>query len=180
MGCGEGEERSEGHFEDTSLTERIRNYEAAIRFLEETDTVDKDRLAAVGSSFGGMVSIAAQNKKMKAVVALSTPYNLQGFDRLYQKQAYHVLPSGSRLKETFFKDLKAYDVLKAVKDAPPILIIHGDKDELVPVEHAYRLYENAKKPKKLEIIESAGHSFYQTKNLCKVAKLSVNWFKKHL
>ena len=181
-GCGEGTEKSEGDFEDTSLTDRIKDYEAALRFLGGTGKVDVGRLGIMGSSFGGMVAIAAQNKKIKAMVTLATPYTLPRPIKppLKIEEGYYVLPSGRRLKEKFFADLQKYDLLHAIKDAPPTLIIHGSKDELVPVEHAYRLYENAKQPKELEIIEGANHTFSQAKDLDKITKLSLKWFKKHL
>jgi fermentation-respiration switch protein FrsA (DUF1100 family) len=38
-----------------------------------------------------------------------------------------------------------------------VLLIHGDKDDLVPVEHAHKLFEKAGEPKKLVIIPGAGH-----------------------
>ena len=53
-------------------------------------------------------------------------------------------------------------------------------DEIVPVEHAYKLYEAAPEPKRLEIIEGADHVFSQSKHLNKVIELSLTWFKKHL
>jgi fermentation-respiration switch protein FrsA (DUF1100 family) len=39
----------------------------------------------------------------------------------------------------------------------PLLLIHGNKDDLVPVEHARKLFEKALEPKKLLIIPGAGH-----------------------
>jgi alpha/beta superfamily hydrolase len=39
----------------------------------------------------------------------------------------------------------------------PKIIIHGDQDDVVPVEHAYRLYEKAPNPKELKIIKGGGH-----------------------
>jgi len=181
-GCGKGTERSEGDFEDTSLTDRIKDYRAAIRFLEEKRKVDMGRLGIIGSSFGGMVAIAAKSKKSKAMVTLSTPHTLSRPRKPPPKieEGYYILPSGRKFKENFFTDLQKYDILKAIKDAPPILIIHGSKDELVPVEHAYRLYENAKKRKKLSIIEGANHTFSEAKVLDKIIKISLNWFKKLL
>jgi len=74
-GCGEGPEKSEGKIEDTSLTGRIKDYLAALQFLQDTGRVDMDRLGIIGSSFGGMVAIAAQEKKrIKAMVTLSSLY----------------------------------------------------------------------------------------------------------
>lgn len=39
----------------------------------------------------------------------------------------------------------------------PVLIVHGSADELIPVEHGRRLFEEANEPKQLEIIEGGGH-----------------------
>jgi hypothetical protein len=38
-GCGSGAEKSEGEFEDVRLTGRIRDYKAALQFLQDTDKV---------------------------------------------------------------------------------------------------------------------------------------------
>lgn len=40
----------------------------------------------------------------------------------------------------------------------PLLVIHGDQDELIPVEHAYRLYEAAPEPKSLYIVPGGHHN----------------------
>jgi fermentation-respiration switch protein FrsA (DUF1100 family) len=41
------------------------------------------------------------------------------------------------------------------------LLVHGDRDETVPLNHAHRLYEQALEPKKLVIINGAGHRLRQ-------------------
>lgn len=56
----------------------------------------------------------------------------------------------------------------------PLLIIHGDADETVPVEHAYRLYKAAKEPKKLEIIPKAPHRLRESPEAIEVA---ITWLK---
>jgi fermentation-respiration switch protein FrsA (DUF1100 family) len=40
----------------------------------------------------------------------------------------------------------------------PVLILHGTVDRIIPVEHGRRLFEFAKDPKVLKIVEGAGHS----------------------
>lgn len=176
-GCGEGEERSEGSFEETSLTGRIKDYEAALKFLGETGKVNMNKLGVVGSSFGGMVALAFQDKKVKAMVILATPYTLP---KPTLREEYYILPSGRKLKKDFFEDLQKYNLLKAVENTPPILIIHGSNDKLVPVEHAYMFYKAARKPKKLEIIEGGDHTFSKARDLSKVVNLTLEWFKKYL
>jgi alpha/beta superfamily hydrolase len=180
-GCGEGLEKSEGEFEDTCLTARIEDYRAALRFLESTGKVNLEKLGVVGSSFGGMVAIAAGEKRVRAMVTLASPYKIPWSEDskiLMEEAGYVRLPSGRRLKKSFFEDLKDYDILRLVGNVPPILVIHGGLDELVPVEHAYRLYEAASTPKRIEIVENADHVF--SKGLDKALALILEWFKKFL
>jgi len=47
----------------------------------------------------------------------------------------------------------------AAKIAPtPLLIVHGDKDEYFPVDHAEQLFEAANQPKELWIVPGYGHA----------------------
>ncbi|MEM3673766.1 MAG: YqiA/YcfP family alpha/beta fold hydrolase [Candidatus Bathyarchaeia archaeon] len=181
-GCGNGLEKSEGLFEETCLTSRIEDYRAAIKFLWDSSEVDVNRLGVIGSSFGGMVALAAQNKRIKAMVVMATPYKIPvlGESRLSRELGIYELPSGRRLKDKFFKDLEKYDLLKAVKKAPPILIIHGSMDEIVPVEHALKIYEAAPEPKRLEIIDGGDHTFSRVEHLDRAINLSLEWFNKYL
>ena len=54
------------------------------------------------------------------------------------------------------------------------LILHGDNDEVVPVEHAYRLFRKAQEPKELLIIENGGHRLRLDEQ---AMRLAVNWLK---
>jgi fermentation-respiration switch protein FrsA (DUF1100 family) len=183
QGCGKGSEKSEGFFEDVTLTRRIVDFKSALDFLQDTEKVDMWKLGVVGSSFGGMVAIAAQDRRVKAIVTMATPYKILRRERTQiPKEAggYYELPSGARFKIGFYEDLRKYDLIEAVRNAPPIAILHGNSDEIVPLEHAKKLYEAAPEPKRLEIIEDADHVFSQNKHLNKVIDLTLEWFKKYL
>jgi pimeloyl-ACP methyl ester carboxylesterase len=39
-----------------------------------------------------------------------------------------------------------------------VLIVHGTEDVVVPVEHGRRLFEAAREPKRLAVMQGAGHS----------------------
>ncbi len=177
-GCGTGPEKSDGTFEDVSLTGRIGDYQAALRFLQETGKIDTSRLGVLGSSFGGMVALAAEDARIKAMVVLSTPYTMPQPHRAIG--SYYELPSGRRLKEEFYEDLRDYNLLEAVRSAPPLLILHGSSDDLVPVKHARQLYEAARAPKHLAILPGADHVFSRSEDLNRAIALSVEWFKKYL
>lgn len=183
-GCGEGEERSEGEFEDTTLTGRILDYKAAIAFLHQAK-INTTRLGVIGSSFGGMVALAARDDRIRAMITLATPFFFPSPSELELKQSkdkgYFELGSGKRLRMDFFEDLTKYNIGAEIKKIHyPLLIIHGAMDETVPVEQAYGLYRHATEPKRLEIIEEANHIFDKPEHLETVINLSIEWFKSYL
>lgn len=183
-GCGEGEEKSQGKFEDTTLTGRLSDYKAAIDFLYQA-RIDMTRLGVIGSSFGGMVALAARDDRIRAIVTLATPFSFPSLSELEprrsQDKGYIELGSGKRLKKGFFDDLTKYSIGDEIKRIHcPLLIIHGTSDEVVPVEQAYELYRYANKPKRLEIIDGANHAFNKPEHLERVINLSLEWFKRYL
>ena len=56
----------------------------------------------------------------------------------------------------------------------PLLLVHGDKDDVVDVKNATQLYEAAKDPKKLIIIKGAGHRLRRDE---RAVKTVVDWLK---
>ena len=62
------------------------------------------------------------------------------------------------------------------KIAPrPLLLLHGDKDDVVPVEQVYKLYEQAHEPKEIVIIQGAGH---RLRLVDRAVDLALGWLKK--
>jgi len=183
-GCGEGEDSSEGDFEDSTLTGRIQDYRAAMDFVTSTE-VDVHRLGAMGSSLGGMVVLAAQDPRVKALVTLATPSKLliptEEQLALYEKEEFFELPSGRRLRSGFLRDVRQYDICKAVADIGcPLLIIHGSNDDTVPVQDAHYIYESAKEPKRLVVIPGGTHSFDDPHHVEQLGSLALDWFKQYL
>jgi len=161
-GCGE----SEGDM-TKDLPNRIYDLLSAIDIMKKQPNVDSDRIGLLGSSMGGYLSIiAASKEKINAVVTWSAPYILDlNPDDLDNR-------SLSSLK------IDARDVIKNVKS--PIMIIHGDKDDIVPLNHAIELYENANPPKELKIIKGADHRFLNEAHRDEAITLSFEWFKQYL
>ncbi|KXB07682.1 hypothetical protein AKJ51_00620 [candidate division MSBL1 archaeon SCGC-AAA382A20] len=181
-GCGE-KERSEGRFEDTTLSARIEDFRTALDYLEGRKDVYTDRIGVVGASLGGMVAMGSQDERINATVVMASPYKIPRYDRPrrpVKKGEYYVLPSGEKFKQKFYIDLKNYDMRKYIRNASPVLIIQGDSDGIVPVEHARTLYASASEPKRLEIIENADHAFSNSEPLGGAMDLIVDWFDDYL
>ena len=183
-GCGYGPDASDGLFENTTLSARIADYHAALDFLQDAD-VDPNRIAVIGSSFGGEIPVAAQDSRVNAYVLLATPSRPQTptEEQLAECRAtgYFSLPSGKRLTQAYFEDGERYDLSSAVaKLDRPTLIVHGSLDDDVPVEQARELYAHARDPKRLEIFEGAEHALRRPEDMERILELSLGWLEAYL
>ncbi|MFQ5933153.1 MAG: alpha/beta hydrolase [Dehalococcoidia bacterium] len=183
-GCGREPEKSEGKFENTTLTGRIKDYKAALDYLG-SKAIDQGRIGVMGSSFGGEVPIAAKDPRIKALILLATPSRteLPAEEQLqaYKRRGYFRLPSGQRLKMSYFEDIQRYDLCKAMEKLNrPVLIIHGGEDEEVSVDNAYELYDHAREPKRLDIIQGGEHALHRPEHMARILELSREWFQRYL
>ncbi len=124
-------------------------------------------VGVVGYSMGAAAAImtAASRQEIRAVVADSSFAELGKALRLAFRQLSHLPPTpGVELAEIFvwlragyrFSSVRPVDHIARI--APrPILIIHGDRDNIAPVEDAYALYNAAGEPKELWISDDTGH-----------------------
>jgi fermentation-respiration switch protein FrsA (DUF1100 family) len=147
-----------------------RDLKAAIDYLSSMDEVDKSRLCLLGSSAGAAVSVyvAANDPRVSSLVTFACPAE---FSFLTDKQRAEATIDHFRsigvIRDADFPPslddwLAGFGAVSPLKwinkiSPRPLLLIHGDKDDLVPIEHARRLYEKAGEPKKLVIIPGAGH-----------------------
>jgi len=152
-GCGE----SEGNFFESTLSNRLKDLDEIVGYVKKNYGAS---ISLIGSSFGGMVAIAyAYKNNVKPIVTISTPYKIDGIEK------------------NFVEDAMQYDLLEMIKNVSHILIIHGKNDELVPSEHAEKLYENASPPKKILIFD-ADHSFSDEGERIKAINEAISWIKK--
>ena len=165
---GHGE--SDGKLEDITISEAVDDVLNAIRFLKESDY---KKIGLLGSSFGGMASLLAALKNNDLyILALKSPVSdyqslfmlrdEKEMDTWRQEGFIHftsIYGEKLRLNYSFFEDaIKANVYEYADKIKLPTLIVHGDKDNVVPVEQSKKtagLIENCK----LEIIEGADHTY---------------------
>lgn len=82
---------------------------------------------------------------------LKKRFHLPSFPVLNMANAMAILKAKYNLKDT--------DVLKDIsKIRIPILIIHGNKDDFVPVEMSQKIYENLKGEKEILIVKNSNHA----------------------
>ena len=163
---GNGE--SEGEFSEGNYTQEIDDLGKAIDFVKK---LGYGKISLIGHSMGGAVSILRTSKdsRINHIVSIASPGDSSRFREKYintyekrkqlNKKGYIILKKNNKkLTKEFLEDVEKYDVINSVKKIKiPFLIMHGDKDETVPIQTAKRLYGNANKPKYLEIINDADH-----------------------
>ena len=170
-GCGE----SEGTLEESTVTARISDLGSAIQFVESHPDLG-NRIGLLGSSLGGYVSLmkAPTAKEVRAVVLWSTPFHLDGIES--KKDAEGMPP----LSKAFMKDLKKHRLLPLLPRVSNCLVIHGDTDELVPVDQAWEIFNHLGANKEIHVIEGADHRLTDPAHRQRAMDLSVTWFKKFL
>jgi dipeptidyl aminopeptidase/acylaminoacyl peptidase len=164
-----------------------RDLGAAIDFLCHLEKIDKTRLCLLGFSGGAAVSVyvAAHDTRISSLVACACPAD---FGSLSGKETapsaiQHFRDIGVIRDNNFPPSiegwLRGFEVISPIhwidKISPrPLLLVHGDADEVVPLEQADKLYQKAREPKELAIIPGAKHKL----RLEETAMVTVlNWLK---
>jgi uncharacterized protein len=110
--------------------------------------VRPDRVVYLGESLGGAVALAlALEHPPAGLVLMSTFTSVRDMARRH----YPFLPRA--LVPDAYPSLRGVRALRA-----PLLVIHGDRDEIVPLFHAEALFEAAPVPKRLHVVEGVGHN----------------------
>lgn len=181
---------SAGEFEDLTLRSEIADTMEAIRFLARHKRVNSRRLALVGMSFGATVAsyVAGRERNRVRSLALWAPV-AEGagiLDDLSTPEAVASLAQtgmadfwGNQVGVGFIRQFAEMKPLReVVKSKCPVLIVHGQEDETVPVEHA-EMYERAlRSPKRLVkkvIVPGANHNFSRLIWERRVLTETVDW-----
>ena len=139
---------------------------AAIDFLARRRDVDPARIGAVGKSMGGVAAILASAKdaRIRALV-LDGPF-ADLADVVDRAIGARHLPA-ALLRPLVFRvagwrasfDPAALRPEEAMRDVKaPVLLLHGEEDDLVPFEHALRLERAAAGPLTLIPLPGEGHN----------------------
>jgi len=121
---------------------------AALGALARQEGVDPRRVLYLGESLGGAVALAlAREAPPRALILLSTFTSVRDMGRVH----YPFIPAPA------VPD--AYPSLERIRELGcPLLVLHGDRDEIVPVDQGKALFAAAPEPKRLHVFPGAGHN----------------------
>ena len=114
-----------------------------------SEGVSGERLVLYGESLGSGVAVQMATERKVAAVVLESPYTS--------------VPDVAAERYPFIPvrplTLDRYDSLsKITRINAPLLIIHGERDTVVPVKYGRRLFEAAREPKKAVFFPNAQHN----------------------
>ena len=108
-----------------------------------------ENVSIYGRSIGGAIALElGSQEKVKSIVIQSSFTSLKEI----AKELFPFIPN-NLVKNDFWNSQELIQKIKI-----PLLISHGDRDEIVPISHSYKLYELANEPKKLIVLKGATHN----------------------
>lgn len=123
-----------------------------------------------GFSAGGSLAIrfAGEQGGVAGVAAFAAPAwftriflpeNLDDFFRVARDIGIITDPGFPPSKEWCVEDMRNNDAVGYVAgiSPKPLLLVHGDVDETVPLQHSEELYRTAGEPKEMIVLEGTGH-----------------------
>ena len=153
----------------------IQDVKCAVRSLRANAAqynLDPNRIGAIGVSAGGhLVGLLGttepeagwdvgeyldQSSRVQAVIAMAGVMDLSRDFPNADIEAMKRVGFGE------YNVAEASPITHVTPDDPPFLLIHGDRDELVPVEQSQLMYDRlvqANVPAQLVIVQNATHSF---------------------
>lgn len=143
FGLSEGTPSEQGIYLDTK---------AALDYLHSRDDVREDRIVYFGRSLGSAAAIdLALSEPPYGLILESSLPSIE----FVARQAYPFLPG-------WFVRLiirAQFDSLSKISSVTaPIMFLHGDRDEVVPINAGRALFEEAREPKEFYPIQGAGHN----------------------
>lgn len=184
-GCGD----SEGDPKDLTIRNEVLDLEAALKTVMSNCDVDSNRLAFVGHSLGAVIAgLVAKENNPKTIVLWSPAFNQKELlKQWYTKDDIETLKKKGVLYKKEKEIGRDYYLENKDKDYSaifsklsfPILIIHGTKDEDVPIGYSRKLREQYRNII-LKTISGANHKFEEISHQEKAINFTTQWLKKYL
>ncbi len=153
---------SEGRFEDATISKEVADLGAVL------DALDGYAVCYAGHSMGAAVGVlrASADPRIRSLISLAGMVDTKGFA---QREFGAVTPDAGYmwddpacpLSQAYMDDLTAIGTVadRAARISVPWLLVHGTKDDVVPIEDSQAIFEKANAPKELVVLQGADHVF---------------------
>lgn len=188
---------SEGEFSDVTLSSEVSDALKGLEYLKQSPYIDSNRIGVFGRSFGGSVGLIAA-KLYGDIKSLVTWAPLADgdqwrelWDRVHapgvtdEQRTAVMRVNGQLPSRDFFHQLfnmHIGDEIKAL-DKLPLLHIHGEKDTVVTIDHAYKykkFRQAAKGKSKFITLPESDHDFTDPAEQLLAIEETCRWFAETL
>lgn len=182
---------SGGEFASTNFTSNLEDLQAAAQFL-------RDRFMApqllIGHSLGGAAILAVANRipEAQAIVTIAAPSDTEHLSRQLLRMAPELAGEDEAtvtiagrsflIRKQLLADLESHRMSEylSILDRP-LLILHSPQDEIVDIENAARLFQQASFPKSFISVDGADHLLAKNREDWQfVADVIENWSSRYL
>ena len=186
-----GNGQSQGGFKHSTWSKQILEMEAAINVMKDRGA---DWIGLVGHSLGAAIALLTARK----IDSIAAVCRLAGRTRS-SRPTYFLTPAqqetlttngqveftsrGRKLTITqaFFDDADSHDLVAATRSLTiPMLVVHGDQDEIIPVSEAYLAQDANPKRVKLFVVEGGDHMFSRPTHQQHVGQTVADWFRRQV
>lgn len=159
--------RSDGETTEMSVMTEVRDLESVLEAAKTWSFVDTRKIAIIGGSQGGVVSVitaARHADEIEGLVLLYPALLIQEDLHKKFKSEEDCPPVYSYngwldVSPIYVRDMWDYDVYQDMpKYGKPVLILHGDKDAIVPMSYSERAAK-AYKDAEFHVVKDGGHGF---------------------
>ena len=182
-----GNGQSHGRFEQSTWTKQIAEMASAVAWMQKQGS---DWIGLAGHSLGAAIALlTAQRQAAVSAVCriagrVSAGRPMYFLTPLQQKEliaagqvAFTSRGRQLSLNRDFFEDAGRHDLTEATRSLRlPMLVVHGDRDEIIPVSEAH--LSKAANPERveLEIISGADHMLASPEHQQQAARAVTDWF----
>jgi alpha-beta hydrolase superfamily lysophospholipase len=184
-----GNGQSEGEFSQSTYSKQITEMQKAVEIVASNGAA---WIGMAGHSMGGLISFltASQTESVNAVCAIGSRITTMKATHFLSQTQREILENTGQVSftsrarfltvtEDFFSDADHFELQQILQAFhKPLLMVNGDKDEIIPVREADRAREISNGSVDVEIIAGADNMFSREEHRERVSALVVDWFKK--
>ena len=177
-----GNGSSEGKFTDSTISKEVDDLGAVL------DVLDDHTICYVGHSMGGAVGVlrASKDDRIQLLVSLAGMVHTKAFAHtefgdVIPDEGFMWDEPDCPLSQAYMDDLTQIDTVVDLSPqiSIPWLLVHGDEDDVVPIEDSHDILAKANSQAELVTLEGANHVFSDEYTPVMVEKV-IAWMKTQL
>ena len=177
-----GNGTSEGNFTDSTISKEVDDLGAVLDHLKEYT------VCYVGHSMGGAVGVlrASEDKRIQLLVSLAGMVHTKAFAQrefgdVTSDEGFMWDEPDCPLSQAYMDDLTQINTVVDLSPqiTIPWLLVHGDEDDIVPIEDSHDILAKANSQAQLVMLEGANHVFSDEYTPVMVEKV-IAWIKTQL